>query len=614
MRHSPTMRASLALCFALSPCAVSAQSAPDDDAVVVTASRTEQRIRDAIPHITVLTRREIRDSGAVDLPSLLRGQAGFEFSQNGGAGAITGIFMRGGRSAQTLFLVDGVRIEDASAGQTAIQHLMLDEIERVEIVRGNVSSLYGSGAIGGVVQVFTRRGRGEPGPSAEVTLGQRGTSRFGARYGGQAGDTRFSVGVSRFETRGFSAIDPRLAPAANPDPDGYRNESISGNVSHKLNARHEVGATFLRSDGNVDYDSAFSVASNRQKSAQKLESLSGWWEARFLDAWRSRLTLAQGRDYRTDTQNDVFNSSSNTRNRQLVWDNHVALPGDQEVSAGVEILAQALVNSGLARPQYKRDVQSLRAGYRGRFDAHSLQANVRHEHYSDFGNADTYYLGYGFDLSDAWRLTASASTAFRAPSFVDLFGFGGNTALKPERARTYEGGVQWAAGSHRVRIVAFDTRYRDAITFSAGLTRNARKARVNGVESSYSGVLLGFDLRAALTLQDAVEQEPNALELPGVRRAKAYGSFSAYRDIERWRLGGELVSSGPRPDTHIVSGARLDLGGYAVVNLSARYRIDRDWHVTAKLENAFNEKYELVHGYNTAPRGLFVTVGWQPNL
>ena len=173
-----------------------------EDAVVVTASRTQQRLRDAIPHTTVLTEKEIRDSQAVDLSTLLRSEAGFEMAQTGGIGAVASpLSLRGNSSARTLVLIDGVRIEDSGVGSTALQHLMLDQIERVEIVRGNVSSLYGSNAVGGVIQVFTKRGQGEPAASASIMGGSRNTSDAHVGYGGEIGDTRFSLSASRFDTR-----------------------------------------------------------------------------------------------------------------------------------------------------------------------------------------------------------------------------------------------------------------------------------------------------------------------------------------------------------------------------------------------------------------------------
>jgi vitamin B12 transporter len=604
-----------ALAIAALPALVLAQSAPADDAVVITASRTEQRLRDAIPHTTILTRKDIRDSQAVDLPSLLHREAGVEYTQNGGIGAVTGLFMRGGRSAQALILVDGVRVEDAAFGTTAIQHIMLDEVERIEIVRGNVSSLYGSGGIGGVVQVFTRRGHGTPAPSAEITAGSRGTSKLSAAYGGEVDATRFNVTVSRFYTRGFSAIDTRLAPLANPDPDGYRNESVSGSLIQRISAQHEVGVLMYNSRGRLDYDSAFGPPTDTHQSAQDLGMSQAYWEAHPVEPWTSRLTLGEGTDYRTDLRNGAFNNSSNTRSRQLIWDNRLRAAPAHEFAVGLEALRQELQNSGLLPQRRDRNADVARLGYLGKLGAHSLQVNLRTEDYSDFGRANTHFLGYGYDVTQAWRLTASTSTAFRAPTFIDLFGgFGGNAALRPERARTRELGVQWADGPNLVRVVAFDTRYEDAITFDVqtSTVRNVRKASVNGVESSYSGQLAGFDLRAALTVQDATEQEPGGQELPAIRRAKRYGSLAAYRSLGRLRLGGELIASGARPDINIVSAARISQAGYSVINLTARYDIDKRLFVGARLDNALDEKYQLVNGFNTPRRGVFLTAGWQP--
>ena len=591
---------------------------PVDDAVVVTASRTEQRIRDAIPHTTVLTRKDIRDSQAVDLPTLLRREAGVEVAQSGGLGGNASLFMRGAGSAQSLVLIDGVRVEDSVSGTTAFQHLMLDDIERIEVVRGNVSSLYGSSAMGGVVQVFTRRGTGAPAPYGELTAGSRDTTKLLAGYGGELGDTRFNVSALRLDTRGFSAINPGFAPAANPDDDGYRNESISASIAQRLGRTHEIGARLLRTRNKFDYDSAFALPTSLQTADQDLGMAQLYWDARFVERWKSRVTASEGTDYRTDFVDAAFSSASNTRSRQLMWDNEVRITPSHVLSLAAERLEQALDSS--AAGQHKRDVNSLRLGYLGRLGAHALQVNLRHDKYSDFGDADTYFLGYGYDLTEAWRLTASTSTAFRAPNFADLFGFPPftfpNPALSPERSRTYELGVQWAAAGQRIRVVAFQTEYKDEIVFDfvANQSQNVAKAHVDGVEASYSGRFGGTDLTAALTVQDVVEQQADGTELAGLRRAKAYGSASAFRSFSRWRVGGELLTSGSRPDIIITSftNERTQLPGYAVLNLLARFNYTRNLFIAARLENALDKEYQLVHGFNTAPRGLFVSVGWAP--
>jgi vitamin B12 transporter len=611
-----TIRSRAALAFVLVPSFVIAQ----EDAVVVTASRTQQRIRDAIPHTTVLTQKEVRDSQAVDLPALLRSEAGFEMAQNGGVGAVfSPLSLRGSTSARTLVLVDGVRIEDAGFSSTALQHIMLDQVERVEIVRGNVSSLYGSNAVGGVIQVFTKRGQGDPAPYAQVMAGSRNTSDVQAGYGGEIGATRFNLSASRFDTRGFSAQDPVVARNANPDRDGYRNDSFTLNASHRLSAGHEAGMAFFRTAARLDYDraGAFAAPTDEHRSNQDLEMLQAWWEARFLEPWKSRFTASESKDHRTDTLNNAFTNSAKTRTRQLIWDNEVRATPANVFTAGLEARNQTLDSGSSfgASPLRKRDVGAAGLGYLGRFGDHNLQANVRYEDYSDFGSADTYFLGYGFDLTGAWRLTLSRSTAFRAPTFLDLDPGFGNPQLEPERSRTSEIGVQWASGPHRLRVVAFDTKYDDAIVLDQSfIPQNVQTASSEGVETSYSGVAAGFDVRASLTLQDPVEQDrTTAPPRQALRRAKTLAALAAHRSFGRWRAGAEWRYSGERRDTDINNSAvTVFEPAYSVLNLLARYQLSKKLYFGARLDNALDKDYRLVNGYNSAGRGLFLSAGWQP--
>ena len=590
-----------------------------EDAVVVTASRTQQRLRDAIPHTTVLTQKEIRDSQAVDLPSLLRSESGFEMAQTGGIGAVPSpLSLRGSTSARTLVLIDGVRIEDAGFSSTALQHIMLDQVERVEIVRGNVSSLYGSNAVGGVIQVFTKRGQGEPAPSVSVMAGSRNTSDVHVGYGGEAGSTRFSLSASRFDTKGFSAIDPAAAPLANPDPDGYRNQGLSFSASHKLNAAHEFGVAVLNTEAWLDYDQPiFTVPSDEQRSNQQMSMLQGWWEARFVEQWKSRVTAAENKDHRTDTLNGSFFSKSNTRTRQLLWDNEVRLSPPHAITVGLEGRNQTLDSGSVfgSDPLRERDVSAGRIGYLGRIGDHMLQANYRYEDYSDFGAEGTYYLGYGYDLTSAWRFTLSHATAFRAPTFLDLDPVFGNPNLQPERSKTNEIGVQWASGPHRLRVVYFDTEYQDAIVLdNLFIPQNVQTASNQGVETSYSGVLFGIDLRASLTFQDPVEQDrTNSPQQQALRRAKTLAALSAFKNFGALRLGGDWRYSGERRDQSITdSTVTVFEPAYSVLNLMARYQLSKNIWFGARLENALDEDYRLVSGYNTAGRGLFITAGWQP--
>jgi vitamin B12 transporter len=579
-----------------------------DDAVVVTASRTEQRVRDSIPHATILTGREIRESGAADLPMLLRREAGFEFSQTGGVGTTSSTFLRGATTNQVLVLVDGVRVSSLTTGATQLDQLMLDQIERVEVVRGNVSSLYGSGAIGGVIQVFTRQGRGEPRASVDLGIGEEGTRRLRASFSGERGDTRFSANVSRYETDGFSALRSSVVPVANPDRDGYRNLSLSASLSHRFAPGHEAGVRLFSTDGRVEFDNAFAAtATDRHRGATAVGSSLLYLNNQLAARWLSRLALSEGRDRFDNFTNDNATSRTRTRNSQFSWQNDLLLAADHTLTLGIETLRQA-VSSTTNYVRSGREVDALLAGYVGRFGRHGVQLNLRDEKYSDFGTARSHLAGYGFDLTPWWRLVASSSRAFRAPTFNELFfpGFG-NASLRPERSRSAEIGLQYGTGPHLARVLAFRSRITDLVNPFPIV--NVNEAEIDGYEFSYKGMILGADVRASLSLQDPVQRTATA-ELQLIRRAKSFGSLSIGRTWGPWRFAGEFLASARRFDNHVTAfpTRREELARYNVFNLVAEYGFSRQTTVLARLENAFDEKYELAHAFNTQRRKLTVNL------
>ncbi len=590
-----------------------AQQYEGTDAVVVTASRLEQQLKDTIAHTTVITAKDIRESQAVDVASLLRREAGFEFVQNGGIGSASSIFMRGGDGRQVLVLIDGVRVGSATLGTTAIENVMLDQVERVEIVRGNVSALYGANAIGGVIQIFTKQGYGAPRAEAQAAGGSRGTSRVAAAYRGSVENTRFSLNVSQFETTGFSALDPKLAPRANPDNDGYRNQSFSGHVALLLAAGHEIGVRAYQSAGKVDFDNAFGAPADRHHSDNTLSTYAVYSRNELASFWESRVTLAEGSDRSKNFTNDAAPTRFNTDNTQFQWQNDFKLTKEHVLTAGLE-RQQQRVDSTTAYPVTGRNVNSSMLAYSGRLGAHQLQASTRRDQYSDFGNADTWLAGYAYDVDARWKVTAMRSSAFTAPTFNQLFfpGFG-NPNLQPEKTRSSEFGLQYAVARHLLRIAAFRTRYQNlietiAVTPAILLPQNVARARVEGTELSYTGQFEGWDLRTSLTVQDPI----NAITGGQLRRrGTTFGNLVANTTLAGWRLGGEVIVGSPRPDNDIATGAPVTLGGFKVVNLTARHPIGKNAHVAARLENAFDEKYQVAHGYNVPGRGLFVSLGWQ---
>ncbi|MWL88259.1 MULTISPECIES: TonB-dependent receptor domain-containing protein [unclassified Cupriavidus] len=607
--------------FAQSAAEAATQTSPQSFApVVVTASRTAQSVTEALPHTTVVTHDDIVNSQAPDLRSLLRGQAGIEFAANGGMGANTTLFMRGANSNQVLILIDGVRIAGVSGGTAQLANILPDQIERIEVVRGNVSALYGSDAIGGVVQIFTKNGVGQPpAANAQVEYGSNNTRQGTVGYGGQVGDTSFNVTGSIFKTDGFSSVNYQQWAAANPaavrrgtgpnpGDNPYENKSVSGQVRHKFTQDWDAGFAAYYSNSQLSYDSLSGKPTDDYRMDSELYTLSAFVNGKVTRDWTTHFKIAQSEDRAETTKNSLFDSLFSTRSRQFNWQNEYALTADHKLLFGTDWLQQELASSSYSAPT--RNVFSVYGGYEGRIGRHQLQLNARNDHYSDFGNQGSFFAGYGFNVTEQVKLIANLSNAFRAPTFNELYYPGyGQPNLQPERAKSAEVGVQVdTVSAGLLRVTAFETRYNDLIvsTLQPGglyLAQNVAKAKVQGIEASWRATVFGTDLGASVTFQNPVD-ETNNTQL--IRRARRHASFDVGRNIGSWRFGGEWLVSSERLD----NGSRT-LGGYGIVNLNARYNIDKQWFVAARVENLFDKQYMLAFPYNTQGRAGFVTLGWR---
>ena len=586
------------------------------DTVVVTASRTRQALADALPQTTVFDRQAIQDSGASDLASLLSMAPGVQISSSGSFGSTAGLYLRGADSTHTLILIDGVRVDSTSLGAAELAQLQLDQIDRVEIVNGNVSALYGSGAIGGVVQVFTKKG-GDHTPyfNFETELGSYGTQRQRASVGGALdadGSTTFDVTVSRFKTDGFASINTQLAPGANPNPDGFQNTSVNATLKHQFNDGWDVGATFYESSGRDYFTSAYdALPTDINDEENSVRALSAFVDGKLTSQWTTHLKAAVGDDQTTAYLNQAENGRYNSSNRQLTWQNEYALTSGQKILFGYEHLEQTLNSDQYSVPD--RNVNSGFVGYEGKFGASQIQLNVRHDQYSDFGGANSYYAGYGYNLTPQWKFIASYSDAFTAPSFNQLYYPNyGNPALLPERSHSMEAAIQYDAKDlGLVRVTAFQTRYTNLINaVDVGnfnyIAENIGHAEVQGVETSWAGQIGLTDVRASFTIQDPVNLDTDS-DLP--QRSRRFLTLSANRSYANWRFGGQWQVSAARMDS-----SGVNLGGFGLLDLTARYNITKSWYVTGSFDNVFNKKYETVYTYNTPGRGAYITLGWSPKL
>lgn len=585
--------------------AMAADATTDAEAVVVTATRQATRANEVIADVTVLDRAAIEQAGSTTLPALLARQPGLHVVDNGGAGKSASIFIRGTSPGHALLLIDGVPFGSATTGTPSLHNLPLSQIERIEILRGPASSLYGSDAVGGVIQVFTRRGKGPLRVDAFAGAGSHRTAEASAGVSGGDGAWSYSFGVAHYATAGFNvAADPLryqlvngLLPSA--DADGYRNTSANGRLSYQLADGHEAGITLLDASSRNAYDSGGVSIDAHNEDRTRVYSV--YLRNRIGERWTSTLRWGSGEDNSTNFA--PARTQFATTQVQSTWQNDVRLPLGSLLLA-FENLDQAVVSTTNYSLK-NRTVRSAIAGYQGSLDKHSWQTSLRRDDNSQFGGRTTGALGYGYRFAAEWLARLAMGTAFKAPSFNQLYfpGFG-NAALKPEEARNREIGVNWERGTQNLNLTYFDNRITNLI---AGVpVGNIGKARITGTSIGYGLVQGAWNVNGGLDLMRPVD-EANGNRLQ--RRPAEMLKFGLGHDRGEWRAGGEVTAVGRRYDTTTQGRA---MGGYAVANLHVAWQFAPRWSLEGRLNNVFDRVYENAWSYAVPGREAFVGVRYAP--
>lgn len=597
-------------------------NATDLDKVIVTATRTATTVDASLAAVEVIDRAQIDASSARSLPELLRGRAGISIVNQGGLGKLSTLFLRGTESDHTLFLIDGVRVGSPTSGLTSLQDIPLSQIDHIEIVRGPRSSLYGADAIGGVIQIFTRRGdtQGTQG-RGRIAVGSHGLREASAGVDLRGARGGVGVDVGHQSTDGVNAClgtyNPAtwagagcfIVPGTHLDRDGYRNNNASVRADFSPGDAWQFDARAFRATGHNDYDGDY--VDNSDIVQQTVGGSVRWAATKDVQL---KLTLGRNTD---DSSNFLGKSFSN---RFVTTRDSANLQGDftvaqgQVLTAGYDFLRDRANVSDKWSPFHA--ARGNRGGfvqYQGDFGAQDLQLSLRRDNNDQFGGKTTGGIAWGLEFAGNWRATASYGTAFKAPSFNELYypGFS-NPLLLPESSRSSElslgqngKGWQWQAHAYETRVdnlIAYDA--------SKGKPGNVELARIRGLELTGSMTLGEWDLRGQLGWLQARNLSTGFMhDKQLARRPTRSARLDLDRDVGDWGFGLSGIAEAARWDD--VSNS-LRVGGYGTLDGRVSWRFAPGWTVQANVVNLFDKRYETSAWYVQPGREYALSLRWQP--
>jgi vitamin B12 transporter len=625
MSHFPlTARRSLPVLVSLAALAL-AQSAHAQnklDTVVTTATRTPQRLAEVLADLTVITRADIERQAAASVADLLRNNGCAEMVRNGGPASTTSLFLRGADTRHTLVLVDGVRMDSQATGGASWQGIPVAQVERVEVLKGPASAIYGSDAVGGVVQIFTRKAGGPISADFGIGLGTQATHKVDGGLFGSQGIVDFAFTLAGEESDGFNATtDVPGSFSYVPDRDGWRKYQATARVGVQLAEGHRAEIVAIRNHANAQYDASKSKPLVDDHTVQDTDANRLAWTAQWAPALQTQASFGESRD-RYETMPSPYVTITKVRNLALTGSYQLA-PGQQVNFLG-ERIEDELENAGLVTAGVgKRHRNAMGAGYLLTAGAFSLQAHARHDDDSQFGSADTGTLLAGYEVVTGLRVVGSIGNAFRAPTLYQQGTVYGPDLSKPgvkpleaEHGRNVELGLKYGVGDAELSATAYRNRVSNLIVFGAagscqsqfGCYQNVSAAKLRGVTLAGNTRVSIVTLRATMDFQKPTDASTGLLL---ARRAKRLATFGADTELGDWVLGSNVQASGARWDN---AANTRKLGGYGLVNFNAQYKIRKDLKLQLNLDNAFDRETTTAYGYVSAPRTALISLRWSPQL
>jgi vitamin B12 transporter len=569
--------------------------AAEEERIIVTATRTAQIADQTLASVIVITREDIERSQAIDIADLLRMHAGLDIGRNGGPGQATSLFLRGSDSNHVLVMIDGVKINPGTIGGAALQNINPQIIERIEIVKGPRSALYGSEAIGGVINIITRHAGSST--TIEAIAGSNNYHQLSADLHHTNNKLRSGLSISSLKTDGFAPL------TSSPQKSGHTNTSINAYAGTKL-ANSDIELSHWQASGNTEYVDFF-LSPADQDFINSSTALTIKLNPK--DNWATTIKLARISDEIDQNQSIDY---AHTNRNVLDWQNDLQL-GQQLLTAGIMLTRENTAAESFGTT-FDQDtaVNAVFLQSDNHAGKHHTILSARFTDHETFGNHTTWSAEYGFKLNENTRLSAASSTGFRAPDSSDRFGYGGNINLAPEISHNYELGIEHHLDEEQtISAHAFDNQIEDLINCVGSYpctNVNVNQARINGLEISYrlSKDIWGMQL-------EAIRQNPKNRDTgePLARRAKNSLSGSVYYEKGHYLLSTSLTASSKRKDSDFSS---IYNPGYSLTSISLAYALTDKVKLTGKVENLFDKDYTLADGYNTADRSFFIELRYTP--